>query len=192
MLDRNPLAILFLDTEGHVIFTNRAARDLAQTADGVIVTSEAVCLRRPTDNAKLQRLIAEAMKLAVNSVPGGALSALRPSGKRPYSIVVSPLPHGSFSMSTLRPAVCVVISDPEKGNVVQADQLRAVYGLTPSEARLATRLAEGEDLRSAAASLNIGYPTARTQLAMIFRKTETRRQAELVKLLLTTIPPQAS
>jgi DNA-binding CsgD family transcriptional regulator/PAS domain-containing protein len=192
MLDRNPLAIMFLDSQGRVIFANRAARDLAQSADGLIVTSQAVCLMRQTDNEKLQRLIAKAMNPAMNSTPGGAMSALRPSGKRPYSIVVSPLPHGSFSMSTLRPAVCVVISVPEKRNVVQTDQLQAVYGLTLSEARLATRLAQGEDLQSAAASLNIGYATARTQLAMIFRKTETRRQGELVKLLLTTIPPQAN
>jgi DNA-binding CsgD family transcriptional regulator len=185
MLDRNPRAIMFLDSQGSVIFANHAARDLAQSADGLIVTSQAVCFVRQTDNEKLQRLIAKAMNPAMNSAPGGAMSALRPSGKRPYSIVVSPLPHGSFSMSKLRPAVCV-------GNGVQTEQLRAVYGLTPSEARLATRLAEGVDLQSAAASLNIGYPTAGTQLAIIFRKTETRRQGELVKLLLTAIPPHAS
>ena len=189
MLDRNPLAIIFLDNKGRVIFVNRAARDLAESGDGVVVTSEALCLTRQNDNTRLQRLIAEAMNRAINSDAGGSMSALRPSGKRPYSIMVSRLPHGSFTMTTLRPAVCVVIADPETRIAVPADKLHDVYGLTPSEARLAVRLAAGEDLRSAAASLHIGYTTARTQLAMIFRKTETHRQGELVKLLLTTLPP---
>lgn len=41
-------------------------------------------------------------------------------------------------------------------------------------------------LRSAATKLGITYGTARARLAEIFQKTETRRQAELVRLLLST------
>jgi DNA-binding CsgD family transcriptional regulator/PAS domain-containing protein len=194
MLDRNPLAIILLDDKGRVILANRAARDLGKDADGVRLTGEALTLLRQTDDMKLQRLIGEALRTTTDSGarPGGAMSALRPSGKRPFSILVSPLPHNSFIMTTLHPAACVVIADPEKRDLVPADRLRAVYGLTQSEARLAMPLAAGEGLPSAAASLGISYATARTQLAAIFRKTETRRQGELVKLLLTTLPPLSS
>jgi DNA-binding CsgD family transcriptional regulator len=67
--------------------------------------------------------------------------------------------------------------------------LRALYGLTPAETRLAQRLAAGDELKAAAAQLGIGYGTARAQLAAIFRKTETKRQGELVRLLCTLPPP---
>lgn len=190
MLDRNPLAIVLLDKNGRVILANDAARSLAMEADGVLLDGESVSLVRSPDDAILQRMIGEALKTATHSgaPPGGAMSALRPSGKRPFSILVSPLSPNNRMMTVLRPAVCVVIADPEKRELLPADRLRAVYGLTPSEARLAAKLAAGDDLKEAAGTLGIRYTTARTQLAAIFRKTETNRQGELVRLLLTTLP----
>ena len=68
------------------------------------------------------------------------------------------------------------------------DRLRSHFGLTPAEARLALHLVTGETLRCAAAKLSISYETARTQLKNIFNKTKTRRQAELVILILTALP----
>jgi len=79
------------------------------------------------------------------------------------------------------------------------DLLHRLFGLTPSEGRLALHLVSGETLRSAAAELHISYETARTQLKGIFSKTGTCRQAELVVAIVTpfpafleTAPPQAS
>ena len=77
-------------------------------------------------------------------------------------------------------------NDPEKRPASLHDQLRTAFGLTKAEAQLAALLADGEDLREAAGKLHITYGTARTRLAQIFQKTDTRRQAELVRLLLNT------
>jgi DNA-binding CsgD family transcriptional regulator len=68
------------------------------------------------------------------------------------------------------------------------DLLHCHFGLTPSEARLALNLVTGETLRSAAAELHISYETARTQLKSILSKTGTRRQAELVVVIVTAFP----
>ena len=68
------------------------------------------------------------------------------------------------------------------------DLLRGRFGLTPAEARLALQLIAGETLRGAAVKLNISYETARTELKNIFNKTGTRRQAELVIVLVTALP----
>ena len=64
--------------------------------------------------------------------------------------------------------------------------LRDRFRLTPSEARLALRLVTGESLRSAALALNVSYETARTALKVIFTKTGTHRQSELVIVILRT------
>jgi DNA-binding CsgD family transcriptional regulator len=65
--------------------------------------------------------------------------------------------------------------------------LQSAFGLTEAEARLATLLADGIELRVAAEILGITYGSARTRLAEIFQKTETKRQGELIRLLLSTI-----
>jgi DNA-binding CsgD family transcriptional regulator len=62
--------------------------------------------------------------------------------------------------------------------------LRNRFGLTPAEARLVLRLVAGDSLRSAAKALGIKYETVRTHLKSVFQKTRTRRQAELVILVL--------
>ena len=63
------------------------------------------------------------------------------------------------------------------------------FGLTQSEMKLAERLLAGRSLKQCAAELSIAYETARTTLKAIFQKTGTRRQAELV-LLMLRLPPQ--
>jgi DNA-binding CsgD family transcriptional regulator len=81
----------------------------------------------------------------------------------------------------------VVITNADIQRDLPIDSLRGVFDLTEAEGRLAALLASGEDLKTAAQELSITYGTARARLAEIFQKTETRRQGELVNLLLTTL-----
>jgi DNA-binding CsgD family transcriptional regulator len=60
------------------------------------------------------------------------------------------------------------------------ERLRQLYGLTPSEARLAVALTDGETLKSAAERFGISLNTARDQLKSLFRKTNVDRQSGLV------------
>jgi DNA-binding CsgD family transcriptional regulator len=61
--------------------------------------------------------------------------------------------------------------------------LRRLYGLTPAEAALAMEIAHGHGLKSAAELVGIERTTANTQLQRVFEKTQTHRQAELVRLI---------
>jgi DNA-binding CsgD family transcriptional regulator len=64
-------------------------------------------------------------------------------------------------------------------------RLRAEFGLTKAEARLAMRLAEGSSLVSAAQAFDVKLTTIRSQLQQVFAKTGTSRQSELVAMLLS-------
>jgi len=67
--------------------------------------------------------------------------------------------------------------------VPSEQMLRSIFDLTPAEARLAQSLSRGDSLEHVAQSLNIRMTTARSQLAAIFAKTQTCRQAQLVAIL---------
>lgn len=190
MLDANPFAIVVLDETAHVIFVNRAARALISGQDGLVLSSNILSSRHLGDNARLQDLIGRALRLANGEAaePAGAMHALRPSGKRPYTILVSPLCRTHFMLSRMRPAVCIAITDPEREAELPEKILRTLYGLAPAEVRLAGHIAGGKSVQDAADALGISYTTARTQLAAIFRKTATSRQGELVRLLLSELP----
>jgi DNA-binding CsgD family transcriptional regulator/PAS domain-containing protein len=191
LLDANPLSIFVLDDKGYVLFANRAARALAAADEGVVLTSQGLSLTMSEDDSKFQALIAWASMARGQdrAASGGAMQALRRSGKRPYSILVSPLSRTSWNVTVVQPSVCVIVADADQDAALPEKLLHALYGMTRAEARLAARLAAGEDLQGAARNLGIAYPTARTQLSAIFRKTDTRRQGELIKVLLSSVPP---
>lgn len=65
------------------------------------------------------------------------------------------------------------------------EALRAVFGLTPAESRLAARLARGETMEEAAEALAISRETARSQAKAVYAKTGVNRQAGLVALVLS-------
>ena len=189
MLDRNPAAIVMLDEHKRIVYANRNAETLRSNGDGIRLSADGITLVRRQDNDRLQRLIARALSPIAPSgdSPGGLMRAPRPSGKRAYTMLVAPTSRQYPALSTLRPAVCVMISDPDSRRPLSIYRVQGAFGLTEAEARLGALLAAGEELRSAAEKLGITYGTARTRLAGIFQKTETHRQGELIELLLTTL-----
>lgn len=189
LLDRNSAAILLLDAQQHVIYANQAAVRLCRNSDGLRLSTAGVIAMRRQDNDHLQRLIAQAMSIhAGQSCDGdGVMLVQRPSGKRSYLLLIAPMSKRNSTWAALQPTVSVVITDPELQPAAEHERLRVAFGLTRAEARLAVQLAAGDALQFAAAKLSISYGTARARLAEIFRKTDTHRQGELVKLLWTTL-----
>ena len=66
--------------------------------------------------------------------------------------------------------------------------LRLCFKLTHAEAKLAALVGSGVDIDTACETLQIGHPTARTQLKLVFAKTGVRRQSELVALFSKLLP----
>jgi DNA-binding CsgD family transcriptional regulator len=188
MLDRSPVGVLILDEQRRVVYTNRTIEQMSADRDGICLAPEGIVLMHRQDNARLKELIGCAMSPIPSPRGRGAvMRARRPTGRRSYGIMVSPVSGTALSILSPRSSVCVVVTDPESSRLLPLEALRGAFGLTPSEARLAALIAAGQDLRSAAEQLRITYGTARVRLAGIFEKTETRRQGELVKILLATL-----
>lgn len=190
LLDRNPAGVILLDDQGRIVMANRAATEIEAARDGLAMAGGSVKLLRRSDDRRLQEAIGGVLNAGtgVPLSPHNVMAVPRPSGKRAYMIAVSPVSSARFMMSTIHPAACVLVVDPEREPTVPEHRLRTLYGLSRGEARLAALLARGDDLKTAAEALSITYATARARLSAVFRKTETSRQSELLKLLLATVP----
>jgi DNA-binding CsgD family transcriptional regulator len=63
----------------------------------------------------------------------------------------------------------------------------SLHGLTRTEASIASMLVQGKTLQEISEHLRISAGTARWNLKNVLHKTETRRQADLVSLLLNSL-----
>ena len=118
-----------------------------------------------------------------------ALSYPHPVDGRPLHIVSTPLLRidARGDLPDARFATALFFGDPGIAVAGSEHALADLYDLTPSEERLALRLASGETLAEAAAQLGIRTSTARAALRSVFEKTGTHRQASLVRLMLTLV-----
>ncbi len=73
--------------------------------------------------------------------------------------------------------------DPDAAAAVPTPILQSVYGFTNAEGRLVEALLNGMTLEIFAARSHVSVNTARTHLKSIYRKTETNRQSDLIRLL---------
>jgi DNA-binding CsgD family transcriptional regulator len=176
--------VILLDAAGKMLWSNRSAGALLSTSEGLTARNGSLAAVRPADNAALQSLIREAIATTCGRIlgAGGALSVSRGAMRRPLSLLVAPL-HTRPSF-VRRPAAVVFVTDPECEPATSTELLRRLYGFTNREAALADLLMRGVDLRDAAERLGVSLHTARTFLRYVLRKTATRRQSELVGLLL--------
>ena len=83
-----------------------------------------------------------------------------------------------------RPVAIIFATDPDRRPAPPTVIIRQRYGLTRAEAAFALEILKGDGIQACADRLGITRATARTHLAHIFRKTDTRRQAELVRLIM--------
>lgn len=81
----------------------------------------------------------------------------------------------------------VYVSGDRRSQSDRCDQLVDLFGLLPSEARLAWLLAQATSIAEAAATLGITVETARNYSKKIYAKTGARGHADLVRIVLTSV-----
>jgi DNA-binding CsgD family transcriptional regulator/PAS domain-containing protein len=180
VLDSLSHGVLLVTRDARMIQVNQAAQAIANAHDGFFIGAKGIlAAARPAQTSELHRLIAGC------SLPagGGVLSLPRPSGLRPFELIVTPIGSRGREEVALHATAMVFLRDPETQVRPLPEVLRGLYRLTPAEAVLAAELLANETLESIAASRRVSRETLRTQLKELFRKTGTRRQSELIGFL---------
>jgi DNA-binding CsgD family transcriptional regulator/PAS domain-containing protein len=183
-LDSLTMGVILLAPKGQVVTMNRAAERFLADNDGLQATREGLRAQRADESARLQQLVAEATTTS-------AVAGLRPAGvltvsrqNRPLlQLLISPV--RGFDVGEAHPVRAIVfVTDPARRVRTTHDTLRVLFGLTPAEYRLAMLLADGHGPPAIAEMVGVSRNTVKSHLASIYRKTNTSRQAQLVRLLL--------
>lgn len=189
-VDQMLIGTVILDERGQLMKMNSAAQELLACRDGLeFVRGSLTASYFADENRELQRLIARAIGSISHSERSilEAVSVTRPSGRQKLGVLVRAIPIGEWSEGQHRPAVAVFIRDPECRANASFDMARKLFELTPAEAALAQRLANGLSLDEAAEELGIRKNTARAQLRSVFVKTGVTSQSALVRTLLNSV-----
>ncbi len=187
-LDFIYVGIVILNNRGDVETLNNAADRIIEHFGGLSIINKRLYPHDSRERVKLEQLLSYALSGNPASKDGyGAMTLSSPHRAMPVNILVAPLPRSGNG--TNGPDITVFITDPltpEQPNIEAL--LRAWFGLTPAESKLAAILIDGKNLRTYAEGNGIAYETARFTLKKILKKTGTCSQAELVSLIFKSTP----
>ncbi len=177
--DRFLVGVVIVDDKGSVRLMNKEAERIVGENDGLGVAGGMLKGAVSKQNTKLHQSIERAFE---EEELDEIVSFPRNSGGRPYLVLV---PGQRFSVDERPDAVVLLVIDTEQRTKVSGDTLVRLYNLTPSETRVALMLIDGKRLDQIAEELEVAQTTVVFHLKNLFRKTETNRQADLVRVLLS-------
>ena len=174
-------AAILVDRNGRVVGLNDAARDCL--GGGIDIRNRRLIASDPVAQRALTRLIEAGRDgCSAQADVGEPVVVARRHG-RPLILRTIRLDGDASSLCAAASAI-VLLLDVGRVSLPSEPQLMSAFGLSCGEARLAIRLAAGERLESAAGLCGISYETARKRVKGVFEKTDTRRQSELVALVI--------
>lgn len=182
--------VMFVDPHLRVIDMNAAAEALVGRPLGPLgVKSGELLITDARSHAALQRLVTNACYLRDGLIPGvGGDILIRADDNNhadpDIALSVGPLlDPDALGIPFERCAALFIREISLDLPAGFAEQLRAIFDLSPKEASLAAAIASGRTLKLAADDNRIQFSTARSYLEKIFQKTGTRQQSQLVALL---------
>ena len=183
-VERLPVGIVLIGAAGDVLHANSRARTLLEARDGLRLDAGRLVL---TDRAAQKRYQdALAHVLAGRPELSAPLRVPRPSLLRPFQLIASPAHDRAEPWSGA--AALVWIHDPEETPVPSHAALEQLFGLTPAESRMAASIASGSTVCEYATEAGITEETARFRLKQVTGKMGVHRQADLVRMVLSSLP----
>jgi DNA-binding CsgD family transcriptional regulator/PAS domain-containing protein len=185
-LDALGAGVIVVDGNGKIEIANKAARTLLME-DGKMrdVAGQLHC------ETRIGEALDDMLRLVRSSQSMHPFEILRDGGD-PLLVFMSPheASHGRFDLEPPGDDGAVIVirtSDLRQNLAGQARVLELLWNLTPSQARLACLLSDGESLQSAAAELGITEASARQYLKLVFRKLRVNRQSDMLRKVLSVL-----
>lgn len=189
-LDAARQAVMFVNREGGVAYANRAANDILARSDGLSLDKTRLTASSASMTLALRRLCAECADTTVGEglSAGAAIVLPRPSGRLALQVLICPVRRRDvLGFRDDRIGAIVFVSDPEEVTRPSERLLQTFYGLTRTEAHLASWLAAGRSIDEIADACNYTKATVQWYSKQILSKTGCRTRSMLVRQVATTL-----
>ena len=182
-------AVVVVDENSNLLHANPAAEAMLRMGDAVLLRGRQLVTRDVVAGRRLARLIASAAATAGGqSMAQGGAVRLRRQERSDLSIMVSPFRPARDAIGASVPAAILLLRDPELGTPSSL-LLKDLFGLTAAEAAIAIQLAAGRNADAMARGGGVSVHTVRSHIRNLMAKTGTRRQGEVVALILRAAGP---
>jgi DNA-binding CsgD family transcriptional regulator len=193
-LDELKSAMFLLDGIGNITHTNESGREILSRKDFLRAEHGRLAATDP----QLNRILREAV----------AASILGDGATRSESIALPFVAHdGERFVGHLLPLTAgrrrkagiafdatavLFVSRASLDTTAASDIIKKIFKLTPAEARVLLAVVDLGSVSETARNLDVAESTVKTHLGRIFTKTDTKRQADLVKLIAAFSSPARS
>jgi len=174
MIDRLATAVLLLDDDGRLVHANNAAETLLGRREA----DERLGVLR-LDRSQMRQMLRQ------SQASPGATFLETSAGARLVAHIL-PLASGARILTGLTngdPVAAVFLQPAHFEPPSIPESLARAFDLTPAELRVALSTLRNDKVAEMAENLGLSEATVKTHLSRIFSKTDSRRQADIVKLV---------
>ena len=186
-LDAMSIAAFLVTSRGRVQHMNQLAAAYVQSGDCLLLQDGKLTASDSHASAELELLIAGAAssgRICPEAAPGGGIRLSRLCTQTALQVSVIPAPEHN-QLAGCDSFALVFVNDPSVSPKPRSALMQQLYGLTPTEVRVANLLLEGIEVREAAERLSMALETCRFHVKRVMAKTGTHRQTELMRLMLS-------
>lgn len=186
-VDALSAGVLLVDEAGCVVRANAAGRAMLAAGDMLHLQDDALAVRavRGSPHALIDAIASATRNEPIVGPHGVAIPLVAGNGDR-YVAHVLPLTSGKRRNAgcASRAGAAVFVHKAEVGGLLPLEAVARQFGLSPAELRVLAVVVEvGGSLTDIAEVLGLSEPTVKTHLRRLFEKTDTGRQADLVRLV---------
>jgi len=182
-LDMLAMPTFLFNEHGRVAHYNRSAASLLQEGGNIKLVDGHLQASHKATTRKLSFEISQAILASRGGGKPNSIVLLPRHDRQPLMMMIAPL---LLSGPSAASAALLFTFDPEVKPKVTADLVRHLFALSETEAELSVALCGGKTLDDFSIERGTSINTVKSQLKNIFVKTGTRRQSELVSLLLAS------
>ena len=185
LLDNPRIGVVHLDRRGQLMAANDRARGILRHGDGLSDRDGTLRARTPADQARLERLVGDALPPCGPAPRSGSMLLRRSPVLPPFAVHVKPVGVPQPDYGARHVAALVLIVEPGRRHRVDPRLVATTLDLTPAETQVAVWLAEGRSVRDMAEATGHTEGTIYWHLKQIYQKQSISRQADLVQLVLS-------
>jgi DNA-binding CsgD family transcriptional regulator len=186
-IDQLAFGVVILNERGHVIRVNETASRMMKESQLLRVVGNHLQAGEPEHEIQVANAIKAILGTNGAASAAGSLKISAEQPSRSLYMLLKPIQETTPEPGGPPAGVAIFLSVDKLQHNVSIEAFAKLYHISRAEMALVTELLDGASIIEASATLGISENTARVQLRSVFTKTDTHRQTDLIRLVLTSL-----